>query len=991
MKIQNVLVQFILAVILVVLLQPLHADQDRKYDGPYSGEYLDRIAFPMGGMGAGMMCLEGTGAISHVSLKHEMDFFHAPASFAALCIKGEKNVAKLLEGPVPQWKVFGRPRSARGAERTTFGLPRFEEATFKARFPFGIISLKDKEMPVDVELTGWSPFFPNDADASSLPMAALEYKFKNISNKPVEAVFSYNTPNFMKSQNTGAHPSDAILPMQKGVILWQDAVQKRPTDDFFQNSKFSNSNASGLKAEYFSNMEFKGKPKFTQTEEFVNHVFEGTVAPDFVATEFSVRWSGEIQVPQSGDYKFVVSGDDGYRLFVDEKLVFEKWMEQGETSSQTVLKLEKDSVHKIKLEYYQNQGGAVIRFGYGPFSADEMVENAVALALFVDENDVTIDHAWFKGGWWDPMTLTWNNIQNGVLVDNPPQSGPSSGASLFVPFQLGPNEEKTIRVKMAWYVAGSDVRYGEPNKEACEGEACCPTSPTYKPWYTGRFKDINETSLYWRLNYDDLRQKTKLFSDTFYDTSLPPEVTEAIAANLTILKSPTVLRQADGKMWAWEGCNDNSGCCAGSCTHVWNYAQAVPHLFPELERSLRQTEYFTSQNKEGHQKFRSNLPISPPFHTYHAAADGQLGGIMKVYREWRISGDDAWVKKFWPNVKQSLDYCIKTWDPRHVGVLEEPHHNTYDIEYWGPDGHCSSFYLGALAAAVEMGAFCGVNVSQYSDLLEKGKKYLETKLFNGEYFYQQVKTTGLNATFNGLNTKASGPGYSGVANLINQQGPKYQYGTGCLSDGVLGFWIARMSGLENEIVDQSQIVGHLKSVYKYNLKHDLFDHSNTQRPSYAVGHDGGLLLCTWPLGNKPVLPFVYSDEVWTGIEYQVASHLILEGLVDEGLDIVRVCRDRYDGRVRNPFDEYECGHWYARAMASYGLLQALTGVRYDAVDKTLYINSQVGKDFHSFLSTAFGFATVGLDNGKPFIQTKNGDIWIKRCVVSGKEKKLEFR
>ena len=155
-----------------------------------------------------------------------------------------------------------------------------------------------------------------------------------------------------------------------------------------------------------------------------------------------------------------------------------------------------------------------------------------------------------------------------------------------------------------------------------------------------------------------------------------------------------------------------------------------------------------------------------------------------------------------------------------------------------------------------------------------------------------------------------------------------------------------------------------------------------------MGHDGGLLLCTWPRGGKPSLPFVYSDEVWTGIEYQVASHLMAEGLVQEGLDIVRVCRDRYDGDLRNPFNEYECGHWYARAMSSYGLIQGLTGVRYDAVDKTLYIDSNVGDNFKSFLSTAAGFGSVGLKDGKPFIEVAKGKIDIKKTIVSGKEMKI---
>jgi hypothetical protein len=176
-------------------------------------------------------------------------------------------------------------------------------------------------------------------------------------------------------------------------------------------------------------------------------------------------------------------------------------------------------------------------------------------------------------------------------------------------------------------------------------------------------------------------------------------------------------------------------------------------------------------------------------------------------------------------------------------------------------------------------------------------------------------------------------------------------------------------------------------VYKNNLKHDLSDHANPQRPSYAFGDEGGLLLCSWPKGGKLSLPFVYSDEVWTGIEYQVASHLMMMGKVEEGLDIVRTCRDRYDGRRRNPFNEYECGHWYARALASYGLIQGLTGVRFDAVDKTLYIDSKVN-DFTSFLATETGFGTVTLQQGKPFLHVVSGDIPAEKVIVSGKASSL---
>jgi uncharacterized protein (DUF608 family) len=816
----------------------------RAYNGPYTGDNLDRVAFPIGGIGAGMFCLEGTGAISHMSVRNAMDFFNEPCMFAAVTVKGEKNTAKILEGPVPEWKTFGGPRTGNGLGGTSYGFPRFRDVSFEARFPFGIVALRDESMPLNVEITGWSPFIPGNADDASLPVGALEYRFKNSTQEPVEAVFSYNSRNFMTKTVAGEVPGDSIQSIEGGFLLWQQGTEEHP----------------------------------------------------------------------------------------------------------------------------ENEGG---------------------FAVFVDESDVVVDHCWFKGGWFDSLTLTWENIRKAVLMDNPPLEGSSPGASLFVPFALEPGGEKTIRLMMAWYVPETDLRVGSDPETApaSQTETPCCSSPTYVPWYAGRFKSISEVADYWRLNYGGLREKTRLFTETFYDTTLPDEVVEAVAANLTILKSPTVLRQTDGRLWCFEGCSDNRGCCAGSCTHVWNYAQAIPHLFPDLERSLRQTEFNESQDERGHQTFRSNLPIRPVTHTFHAASDGQLGGIMKVYRDWRICGDTAWLKNLWPKVKQSLEYCIATWDPKGKGILEEPHHNTYDIEFWGPDGMCTSFYLGALTAAVEMGTALGDDMSRYSELLEKGKNYLETELYNGEYFYQKIQTQGLEATFDPLDYSTNGSGYKEVMDLLNAEGPKYQYGTGCLSDGVLGFWIARAAGL-GEIADPDKVKSHLAAVHRYNLKPDLSKHANPQRPTFAMGDDGGLLLCSWPRGGALSLPFVYSNEVWTGIEYQVASHMMFEGLVEEGLEIVRVCRDRYDGRIRNPFNEYECGHWYARALASYGLIQGLTGVRYDAVDKTLYIDSRIGNDFRSFLSTATGFGTVGLKNGRPFVEIKRGDIGIDRVFVSGKEMEI---
>lgn len=798
-----------------------------RYNVEYAGARLNRVAFPLGGMGAGMICLEGTGALSHFSLRNQPQVFNEPVTFAALCVKGTAgapNVARVLEGPVPGWKLFGQPGTGNGAAGASFGLPRFREARFRARFPFGTVRLTDKSVPLSVEITGWSPFEPGDADNASLPVAALEYRFTNPTARPIEAVFSFNAKNFM---GVGNNPQ-AVKPAAGGFTLWSAAAKDKA------------------------------------------------------------------------------------------------WEE-------------------------------------GAFSAT------------VSDPAVRVNHAWFRGGWWDALTMAWKEVADGAWFERPPVSegGASPGGTLFVPFTLAAGASKTIVLRLAWYVGTTNLRIGKDPKDEPKVEG------SYAPWYAGRFANLEALNGYWAENLERLRANSARFADAFHASTLPPEVMEAVAANLTILKSPTVLRQADGRLWAWEGCSDGSGCCHGSCTHVWNYAQAVPHLFPTLERTLRETEFGPSQDGRGHQTFRSALPIRPLEPDFHAAADGQLGGIMKVHREWRIGGDTEWLRRLWPKVRASLDYCIRTWDPDRKGWLEEPHHNTYDIEFWGPDGMCTSFYLGALKAAAAMGRALGEDVAGYDELLRKGVARMEGDLWNGEYFIQKIEWKNLKAK-NPQEVQSFGGDYSPEAReLLQKEGPKYQYGAGCLADGVLGCWLAEVCGV-GQPVNEGKVTSHLNAIHRYNLKRSLVEHANPQRPSYACGAEGGLLLCSWPKGGKLSLPFVYSDEVWTGIEYQVASHLMLMGEVERGLEIVRICRDRYDGRVRNPFNEYECGHWYARAMSSYGLLQGLSGARYDAVTQVLHLQPRLKGDFRCFLSTAAGYGVVGVRRGKPFVEVRHGSIPVAR-------------
>lgn len=836
--------------------------------GPWSGSLLDHWAFPMGGIGAGMMCLEGRGSLSHVSLRHRMERYHEPLTFAAIALRGRPASARVIEGPVPRHRIFAAPGGGLGCVGKTYGLPRFTDVTAKAQFPFCRLDLNEPEYPLEVMLVGWSPFTPPDADAASLPVAALEYTFRNRSAEPIEAVFSFNSVNFLVQE-----PGRQIMAGQQG---------------------------------------------------------------------------------RGGTDYGVTRDKDGFTLW-----------ERG-------------------------RGARAVR--------------TAACRISATGGDVAVNPRWFRGAWYDAQTVAWSSVEAAEPVDKSDyddDGAPSPGGSLFVQLRLEPGEHRTVTVRLAWYVPYSDLRYGaepdgapqvyEPGPHGGTSrhlmtEYVTPPVPSapedcYRPWYASAFADIDAVSTYWSRNYDALRRSSLTFAHALHDSTLPDPVLEAVSANLSILKSPTVMRQHDGRFWAWEGCRDDVGSCFGSCTHVWNYAHAIAHLFPALERSAREAEFTDGQNGLGHQVYRLSLPLRPALHDFLAAADGQLGGIVKCYRDWRISGDIDWLRKMWPSVRSSLDYCIEAWDPDKRGRMAEPRHVTYDIEFWGPDSLTMSFYAAALAAAIDMGAALGESVQVYRDLLPAAVGTLEGELYNGEYYQQTIEWKNARRTDpTGIVRHPKAAPYSPEAlSLLEREGPKYQYGSGCLADGVIGDWMARASGLRSGM-DAGHVRSHLRALRTHNFRPQLQLHVNPQRPGYALSDDGGLLICTWPRGGQPILPFIYSNEVWTGIEYQVAAHLTMCGEPEAALDIVAAARRRYDGRSRNPFNEYECGHFYARALASWTLLQAFSGARYDAVTRQLHV--QAGGEWASrvFIATATGYGIVERRGGQVSIDIRSGTIPIDAIV-----------
>jgi uncharacterized protein (DUF608 family) len=521
--------------------------------------------------------------------------------------------------------------------------------------------------------------------------------------------------------------------------------------------------------------------------------------------------------------------------------------------------------------------------------------------------------------------------------------------SLCVKKTIEPGQSKTFEFILSWYNPNRGKSWNHESGSGCCGGSCnCAALRNYY----AKFGPALESASYLIKNLKRLEEDSRKFVKALNSSTLPDYVVEAVSATMTVIRSNTCFRVEDGTFFAWEGCNDSSGCCEGNCTHVWNYTQSIAFLFPDLERSMRKTEFIYETEKDGRQYFRAHNYFKDASHNMPPAADGQLGTVIRLYRDWKLCGDDSFIREMWPNAKLALEYAFTYWDKDGDGVLDGQQHNTYDIEFYGLSSMLGSIFYAALRAGEEIALYLGDNASaeKYRAVREKGAKKIDELCFNGEYYEQKLED-------------------------IDKY--KYQYGKGCLADQLLGQQLAHISGL-GYIFDKDHVKSAVKSIFNYNFLDNFETFNNVQR-TYALNDDGGLLLCSWPRGGRPAIPFVYSDEVWSGIEYQAASHLIYEGFVDEGLKIVEACRARHDGYKRSPWNEVECGHHYARSLASYGVLLALTGFRCDAVNKTLYFKPAVNKDnFTGFFCCAAGWGLYRqrVENGKTTgsIETLYGNL-----------------
>jgi uncharacterized protein (DUF608 family) len=586
--------------------------------------------------------------------------------------------------------------------------------------------------------------------------------------------------------------------------------------------------------------------------------------------------------------------------------------------------------------------------------------------------EVTALRGWPAGRWWNSPMLFWDDFSSDGQLGPEPENTTPIGA-ICLKRRIEPSAESQYTFLIAWHFPNrTPQRCGWQAPKGHEKDII-------GNWYATRFSDAWAAAEFASAHIAELERRTRRFTSALRETTLPPVLKEAASANLSTLVTTTCFRTGDGEFHGFEGVLDHIGCCFGSCTHVWNYETALESLFPALSHSMRRSAFGYVMDSRGAMSFRQLLPDGIE-RFGSAAADGQMGQIIKVYLDWQLSGDISYLQEFWPKAKRALEFAWIPggWDADRDGVMEGVQHNTYDVEFYGPNPLCSIYYLGALSAAEEMARAMSDDDSanEYRRLFENGRSWIEKNLFNGEYYVQQIQGRASSQIASGLR---AGMGTE------DTEHPEYQVGSGCLVDQMVGQYLAEVSGL-GALVSPEHIRAALRSIYKYNHKPDLFNHETVQR-TFALNDEAALVICDYGRHARPKIPFPYYAEVMTGFEYSAAILMLYYGMIREGLQCIANIRQRYDGVRRNPWDEAECGHHYARAMASWSALLALSGFRYRGADRTLVALPRVSRDnFKSFWSTNTGWGTFSLTSATKTnfaLKVDEGSLPVSRIEVPG--------
>jgi uncharacterized protein (DUF608 family) len=578
--------------------------------------------------------------------------------------------------------------------------------------------------------------------------------------------------------------------------------------------------------------------------------------------------------------------------------------------------------------------------------------------------------AWNDARWGGGLLDFWDDFSADGRLENRDVKADRPVGSLAVEVDIPAHGTREVTFLIAWHFPN---RYGwnvDPARQTADD--------LVGNYYTTRYRDAWDVVEKTAPELGSLTRRTVAFVNAFLATPIPGEVKEAALFNASTLRTQTCFRTADGIFFGWEGCADQKGCCEGSCTHVWNYEQTTAFLYGSLALSMREIEFGHATNDVGLMSFRVRLPLSRAQEFGRAAADGQMGCLMKMHRDWRLSGDDDTLRRLWPKVRKSLEFCWIEggWDADRDGVMEGVQHNTMDVEYFGPNPEMGFWYLGALRAAEEMARYLGEDefAGTCRKLFTSGSAWLDANLFNGEYYEHEVRPVDDPAKV--APYFSAGMGASDLAN------PDFQLAKGCLADQLVGQSTAHVSGL-GHLADPGKVRTALAAVWKYNHRDNLHGHFNPLR-TFALEGEPGLLIADYPK-ERPAKPFPYYGEVWTGIEYTAAAGMLYEGLESEAVACVRDARSRYDGLRRSPYDEAECGHHYARAMAAWALVLALTGFQYSAVDKWMALADKPGAHFWS---NGYAWGTCEItSSGQVTLNVTEGMLALDRFELAGRGKK----
>jgi non-lysosomal glucosylceramidase len=919
-------------------VQSLFARGERIVYRKSRGE-LRHIGLPIGGICCGTLYLGGDGRLwlwdifnrnQNGILPRQVSWegFGEPRSIdpqnGANYVAPPDPTSPLEQGFALRIDGVTRPLDARG----------WQEIEFSGEYPLGIVRYTDPGSLVEVTLHAYSPFIPLNADDSGLPVTLCEFTMQNRGAEAVEVeiggwlenatcLYSARPGSGNRVNTVRATPHVTALigefdrtPPPKPADARPDIV----VDDFeradyapwkvegtaFGAGPVARENVPG----YQGDLGGAGK----------RVVNSHASAPGHDVAEKD-RQTGKLTSPplkiERNYLTFYIGGgknieEVGLRLLVNGKAVRRAAGQDNNKMRQELFDVAEYVGQQGVIEIYDNGVG-----GWGNVGVDDIVQTdhphidlpleqagdygALALALLgagVGKADVT------------EQTL--------FTVPAAPEARHPFGAKLIggvtAKLSLAPGKEQTATFAIAWRFPNSGIDIAD----AKEGN-----------YYARRFAHIADIVDYVAREYPRLSRDTKLWHATWYDSTLPHWFLDRTFANTSILATSTAHRFGTGRFWGWEGV----GCCWGTCTHVWHYAQAVGRIFPELERILRERVDFGVAFDAHTGLIRYRGEGSGP------AVDGQCGRILGALREHQMSADDAFLHRIWPQVKEAIGFLMG-YDKDGDGLLEGAQDNTLDAAWYGKIAWLSSLYAAALAACAEMGEDAGD--AEFARLCrEKSQQTahaIESELFNGEYFIQRPE-----------------PGKEGALGT-------YQ---ACHIDQVHGQSWAWQVGL-GRVLDRDRTVSALKSLYRYNFTPDVGPFRRKNRPGrpYALAGDGGLIMSSNPkelphaFGNTADWQYGYFNECMSGFEHQAASHMIAEGLVLEGLAVTRAIHDRYHASRRNPYNEIECSDHYSRAMASYGSFITACGFIYHGPKGHIEFASRLTPEhFRAAFTAAEGWGT----------------------------------